>query len=172
MRTLRARKLLIPALLTIYACEHVPPAPIDPAASARELQQRTLEDPPVIVALTENGLAVPDSARWTLDQLTIAAWNLRSDIVAARAELDATRTATQLESSRPSAGVATTFERVTNAANGVKPWVLGASYGFTIEMGGKRDIRLERALARDPEDRPRDGAEFAHQDVCITVLRS
>jgi len=140
---------LLAMLLTVQGCVHVPPAPIDPVAHARSLEQRALDDAAVATALSSYGLGVPGDARWTLDQLTIAGWVLRSDIAAARAELDAARAATRLESRRPGSGIATTFERVTNAATGIKPWVVGASDALTIETADKRDIRRERALARE-----------------------
>ncbi|HET8699190.1 MAG TPA: hypothetical protein VFO94_17025, partial [Gammaproteobacteria bacterium] len=53
------------------ACQHVPPAPLDPSANAARIAARSLRDPAVSDALARHGLPVADGA-WTLDQLTLA----------------------------------------------------------------------------------------------------
>jgi cobalt-zinc-cadmium efflux system outer membrane protein len=135
--------------LGMGACQHVPPAPIDPVANGLKLQQRQIDTPAVESALQMYGLAVPADGRWTLDQLTVAAWTLRTDIATAQAQLAAARTATELAGRRPSPGITSTFERVTNADASAKPWVIGASVGLVIETADKRDIRVQRSLAEE-----------------------
>jgi len=144
-----ARATTALGVLVVVACQHVPPAPIDPAANGERLMQRALGAPEVSTALVDFGQSVPEDGRWSLDQLTIAAWSLRTDIAAARAELAAAGTATRLAGRRPSPGISTSFEHVTNAAAGEKPWVLGASVGFVIETADKRDIRVQQSLAQE-----------------------
>jgi len=139
---------LVIALL-IAACEHVPPAPIDPVENASRLVQRSLDDPSIAPALDRFGLALPIDGQWSMDQLTVAAWTLRTDVAVAYADLEAAQASTRLAGRRPNPSVATTFERVTNAASDEKPWVAGASVGLVIETAGKRDIRVQRSLAQE-----------------------
>jgi outer membrane protein TolC len=143
------RLVLVPLLCVVHGCQYVPPAPIDPEANARRLEQRALDDPAVVSALTTYRQERPDGSHWSLDQLTIAAWVLRSDVALARAELEAAQAESRVESRRQGSGIATTFERVTNAASGVTPWVLGAAAALTFETAGRRSIRRDRAAARE-----------------------
>ena len=82
---------------------------------------------------------------WSLDQLTLAAWTLRTDVAVARAEVGAARAKTGVDAQRPNPTVQTTNEKVISG--GPDPWVLGAALAMTFELGGKRDIRREAALA-------------------------
>lgn len=143
------RLFLLVGVLACQACQHVPPAPIDPAGNADRLEQRSLDDPAVTSALTRYGQPVPDDARWSLDQLTVAAWTLRTDVGVAEAQLAAARAATRVDGQRPNPTVDNSAERVTNDTPSVSPWVLGAGLGLKIETAGKRHIRARRARARE-----------------------
>jgi cobalt-zinc-cadmium efflux system outer membrane protein len=127
----------------------VPPSPIDAASNAARIASRSLDDPAVTAELGRYGQIVDADSGWSLDQLTIAAWVLRTDVAVARAELAEVRAQTQIDSLRPAPNVSTSLERVTNADAGAKPWVLGASVSLILETGGKRDIRRRQALARE-----------------------
>lgn len=131
------------------ACRHVDPAPIDPARHAAAIERRSLDSPSVVQALERHGQGLPADNRWSIDQLTVAAWVLRPEIRVAAAQLAAARAETGVLSQRPNPTGDATIERVTNADSGVKPWVLGAALGMTIETAGKRDIRRGRALAHE-----------------------
>ena len=133
------------ALLTTCAgCQHVPLAPIDAAANRDRIAGRSLTASVVDDALARHSLPVANGA-WSLDQLTLAAWSLRTDVAVARAEVDAARAKTGVDSQRKNPSVQTTTERVISG--GPRPWVLGAALAMTFELGGKRDIRREAALA-------------------------
>jgi outer membrane protein TolC len=134
--------------LCCTACQHVPPAPIDAAANAVRLSTRSLSDSTVRDALTARGMAAPADNAWSLDQLTLAAWLLRTDLATARAEVGATRAAAGVESQRPNPTVNSTNEKVTDAG-ATNPWVIGAALALTFELGGKREIRRESALAKE-----------------------
>jgi len=73
-------------VLLATACQHVPPAPIDPSANGERIAGRTLASPAVQDALARHGLSISDST-WSLDQLTLAAWMLRTDVAVAGSEL-------------------------------------------------------------------------------------
>jgi len=133
-------------LLLSAACQHVPLAPIDAAANRDRIVARSLTATAVDDALARHSLPVTQSA-WSLDQLTLAAWTLRTDVAVARAEVGAARAKTGVESQRPNPTVQMTNEKVISG--GPDPWVLGAALAMTFELGGKRDIRRETALASE-----------------------
>jgi cobalt-zinc-cadmium efflux system outer membrane protein len=136
-------------LLFVQACQHVPPAPIDPADNARKLEERSLDDAAVAAALQRYGQRRPETDEWSLDQLTVAAWALRPEIAVAKARLEAARATTRVEAQRPNPTAAGTVEGVTNKTPGVSPWVIGAGLNLTFETAGKRDIRRQRALVQE-----------------------
>src|SRR5512138_767490 len=134
--------------LSCAGCQHVPPAPLDPAANAARLSTRSLAAPTVRDALTAHGIAAPAGNAWSLDQLTLAAWLLRTDLATARAEVDAARAKTGVEARRPNPNVNMTNEKVTDSG-AANPWVVGAALAMTFELGGKREIRRAGALANE-----------------------
>ena len=131
-------------LVACAGCQQVPLAPIDAAANRDRIAARSLTATAVDDALARHSLPVTQRA-WSLDQLTLAAWTLRTDVGVARAEVGAARAKTGVEAQRPNPTVQTTNEKVISG--GPDPWVLGAALAMTFELGGKRDIRRETALA-------------------------
>src|SRR5262245_46538203 len=87
-------------LLACAACQHVPPAPIDPAVNGERIAERTLTNAAVQAALARHELPAGADA-WSLDQLTLAAWTLRTDVAVARAEVAAARAKTGVDGQRP-----------------------------------------------------------------------
>ena len=147
-----ARHVLVPALL-LAACTTVSPepAPIDPIASARVLEQRSLQDPEIAAALTRMGLSPSDG--WTLDALTVAAWNLRSDIAVAVADVSAGTSAERVAALMPNPTLSLDPSYfVTNFLQDPSPWVIATALAFPIETAGKREIRIAQAQA-DTETR-------------------
>jgi outer membrane protein TolC len=128
------------------ACQHVPPAPIDPQANAARIGARSLADPTVSAALARHELPLAAGA-WSLDQLTLAAWMLRTDLAVARAEVAAAREGETVEGLRPNPSVTTNTEKVLDDDTDY-PWVIGAALAFKLEPGGKRAIRGRRAAAQ------------------------
>jgi outer membrane protein TolC len=133
-------------LLACAACQHVPLAPIDAAANGERIAARTLTDAAVQGTLARHELPAGADA-WSLDQLTLAAWTLRTDVAVARSEVTAARAKTGVDEQRPNPTVTTTTEKVISGSP--DPWVLGAALAMTFETGHKRDIRREAALARE-----------------------
>src|SRR5215471_5521829 len=133
-------------LAACAGCQHVPLAPIDAAANRDRIAARSLTAGTVDDALARHSLPVANGA-WSLDQLTLAAWTLRTDVAVARAEVGAARAKTGVESQRPNPNVQTTTEKVISG--GPDPWVLGAALAMTFELGSKREIRREAALASE-----------------------
>lgn len=132
----------------LAACQHVPSKPIDPAANGARLIARSLGDPKVEALLSRHDQAVGDSSAWSLDQLTLAAWTLRTDVAVSRAAVEAARAATIASSQRPNPSVTMANEKVTNAGAS-HPWVVAPALALTLETGHKRQIRRDRALAAE-----------------------
>ena len=135
-------------LMAVSACQHVPPAPLDAAANGERLAARSLTAPAVQAALARHDLPLTGDNSWSLDQLTLAAWLLRTDLAVARSEVDAARAATGVNRQRPNPTVATNTENVVDPAVD-SPWVIGAALALTFEPGGKREIREQRAFAHE-----------------------
>ena len=134
-------------LLACAACQHVDRLPIDAAANAGRLASRSLADPAVLEVLARHDLPVGADAAWSLDHLTLAAWTLRTDLAVARAEVAAARAAQEIAGQHANPTVSTTTEKVTES-DAEHPWVVGAALALTLELGGKRDIREQRAAAQ------------------------
>ncbi|HUQ53063.1 MAG TPA: TolC family protein [Gammaproteobacteria bacterium] len=99
-------------------------------------------------ALARHDLQLAAGSAWSLDQLTLAAWLLRTDLAVARSEVAAARAATGVDTERPNPTVSTTTENIVD--RGVEdPWVIGAALALTFELGHKRDIRAQRAFAHE-----------------------
>ena len=66
-------------LVACAGCQQVPLAPIDAAANRDRIAARSLTATAVDDALARHSLPVTQRA-WSLDQLTLAAWTLRTDV--------------------------------------------------------------------------------------------
>lgn len=129
------------------------PAPIDRAAldaNATRFAGRTLEAPEIatVLALFE----VPHGAGepWSLDQLTVAAWVLRTEIAQARLDVQAALSDAAAAGRPVFPGFSLLPEYVTNGAAAVNPWTVTLAANWTIETGGKRAGRVaERGAAVD-----------------------
>ncbi len=140
--------LIVAAALAGAACEHVERAPIDAAANGQRIAARSLAAPAVHDLLARHQLAVAAEDSWSLDQLTLAAWTLRTDLAVARSEVEAARAATAVDGQKRNPTVSSTNEKVVDE-DAADPWVVGAALAFTLETGNKREIRRDRALARE-----------------------
>ena len=140
-----AAALLSATAISLGACVHAPAVPLDPAVTAARLEARSLNDKEVAAALAQAGT---EGRGWTLDDLVIAAWTLRSDVALARADVAAATAAerTAGELPNPTLSIDPSY-LVDNVTNNLSPWTVAAALGFTIETGGKRGIRSAQALA-------------------------
>ncbi|MEP7012709.1 MAG: TolC family protein [Acidobacteriota bacterium] len=125
-----------------------PVPPLDPAATAARLAERRLSDLGVEQAFAAAGLSTPSpEGAWDLDALTVAAWQLRGEVTAARAALDAARAGEKVAAARPPISLSLTSELVTSALGGLNPWTIALALSRMFESHGKRQIRTERAEA-------------------------
>src|SRR4051794_40048985 len=74
------RRAWFAATVLFAACIHVAPRPIDPAASARALEQRSLADGGVQAFVAAHSQASAPIARWDLQALTLAALYFHPDL--------------------------------------------------------------------------------------------
>ena len=145
--TVGAVSLLLAACTTVS----VPPAPIDPVASARALTARSLQDPIIADALRRMGLS--STGGWSLDALTVAAWSLRSDVAVAEADIETALSAERVAGLVPNPTLTLDESSfLTNNLQDPTVWVISAALSFVLETGNKREIRVDQARA-DTETR-------------------
>ncbi len=137
------------ALLILSGCVAYVPRPVDPAANARAIESRRLDDP-VLHAYAEESLGrtIPEwpPAKWDLDLLTAAAFYFNPDIAVARAEhataIAAIITARQLRN--PTGGISLEHKAPTTEQ---KPWVSTFGFDLPLELPAKRRARADQAIA-------------------------
>lgn len=138
------------AALSGCAAPRTPPPQIEPAASARALEARRLDDPRLLrfvaaARALERGKGEPGrAATWGLDELSLAALYYHPDLDLARARLAAARADVTLagQGPNPSAGLPLGYNATTAVPS---PWTVGLMVDFIVETFGKREARTARA---------------------------
>jgi cobalt-zinc-cadmium efflux system outer membrane protein len=134
-------------LMAVHGCVRYVPQPIEPAAHAGAYRARRLSDPRLL-GWVSRWADRPAEGRWTDRQLALAALGLRAELARARAEWRAALAAERTAGARPSPGVTTDVERAVSGSGGVSPWVVSLGALWSVELGGKRGARIQRARAR------------------------
>lgn len=148
-KSLAKHLLLLPLPLSIGACamQSYVPKPIEPVQTISQFQERSLDSAQLQAYMLDQGY--PQSGfpikTWGLHELTLAAFHFHPQLDVARAQWRATRAAEIAAGQRPNPTVSGNAEHHSKTDGGVSPWTLGFSIGFTIETGGKREARMERA---------------------------
>lgn len=134
------RRSWLTATAFLAACVHVAPRPIDPAASARALEARTLADAASFVAAHGGG------KQWNVETLTIAALYFHPELDVARAQAAVARAAVVTAGERPNPTIGLPIEHKSEA----HPWITVLGFDVPIETANKRGIRRQHAeeLAR------------------------
>ncbi len=142
------RRSLLP-LLILCGCVTYVPRPVDPAANARTLQSRRLDDPALHAYAQESlgrNIAQWPPAQWDLDLLTAAAFYFNPEIAVARAEhataLAAIRTARQRPN--PTGSVSLEHKAPTPEQS---PWVSTFGFDLPLELPARRRARTDQAIA-------------------------
>jgi len=135
------------ALVVLHGCVRYVPQPIEPAVHAGAYRTRRLSDPRLLDWVSR-WADRPAAGRWTDRQLALAALGLRAELARARAEWRAALAAERTAGARPSPGVIADVERAVSGSEGASPWVVALGALWTVELGGKRGARLQRARAR------------------------
>jgi outer membrane protein, heavy metal efflux system len=134
-------------VLGLVACARYMPRPVDPAAHPSAYQARRLDDAG-LVAWVGRFTEAPVGPRWTDRQLALAALRFRSELARARAEWRTALAGERTAGAGPIPGAEADVERAVAGSGGESPWVVSLAGLFTIELGGKRGARLQRARAR------------------------
>ena len=134
-------------VLGLVACARYVPRPVDPAAHPAAYQARRLDDS-VLVAWVGRFTERPTASRWTDRQLALAAFRFRAELARARAEWRTALAGERAAGVRPAVGAQADGERAVTGGEGQSPWVVSLAGLFSIELGGKRGARIQRARAR------------------------
>ncbi|MFC4312562.1 TolC family protein [Steroidobacter flavus] len=146
--SLRRASLFAASLLTLAACAHFEPRPLQPETIAEKYDALSLNDYELRVFLQANApqLAEPwPRPWWDLPALTLAAFHFNTDLRLARAQwqtAEATVAAAGMRAN-PSLTLAPTYN--VDAQSGTSPWLPGVSVDIPIETAGKRRLRIGKA---------------------------
>jgi outer membrane protein TolC len=138
--------LTLVALTTLAGCVRYVPQPIEPSAHVAAYRARRLSDPRLLDWVGRWG-APPAPGRWSDRQLTLAALGLRAELARVRADWLAAVAAERSAGARPASGATAGLERAVSGSDGASPWVVSLGALLSLELGGKRGARLQRARA-------------------------
>ena len=135
------------ALALLASCTTFHPKPLDPSATARAFEGRSLSNTGLRNYI-EQTLHRPVSpwppAAWDLRMLTLAAFYYNPDLDTARAAWKVKQAGIITAGERPNPGVGFTPQYHANPG-GLAPWTLTFFSDITIETAGKRGYRIEGA---------------------------
>lgn len=160
-----AIKLLLLAVLTVPACQHVPARPLVPARTAAAYQARALDAPELAAFLAAAAGRAPAEwplRTWDLRTLTLAALYFHPDLDVVRAHADVAVAAIATAGARPNPTLSIAPQLVANPQSGVSPWLTTVNLDWPIETAGKRARRIEHADA---------GAAAARAAVVVEAWR-
>jgi len=144
---MRPRRLLLGSIAVLAGCARYAPRPVDPAVHAAEYRARRLDDPS-LRAWVGRFAGTPSDRRWTDRQLALAALRQRAELERARGEWRTALAGERTAGVRPVPGAEGSVERAVAGSEGQSPWVVSLAGLFTVELGGKRGARIQRARAR------------------------
>jgi outer membrane protein TolC len=136
------------AAAAAWGCAGPGPEPLDPGKSEAEFRSRTLEDEGLRLFVLRNRKAEPAAfppPAWDLAWLTLAAFYYHPDLDVARARLGQARAAGVTAGMWPNPTLGFDFEKVTNPAAGVNPWVYGFNLSVPVDTLWKRGYKVEEA---------------------------
>lgn len=135
--------IFVPILLV--GCTQFESRPLSANEAAVAFESRTLSDAG-LQAFMEAGLhrkVTPWPPKvWDFEALTLAALYYHPDLDVARAQREIAEAGEITAAQRPNPTVSFVPTRVTNAASGVSPWIMGWSFTIPIETAGKRGYRI------------------------------
>jgi cobalt-zinc-cadmium efflux system outer membrane protein len=140
---------LVGACLGGCARETYRDKPLDPAATAREYQRRSLSSEALRAYFEVQGQPVSPwpPARWDLPALTLAAVFHHPEIELARARARVSSAETRTSRTGQPITFSVRPEYNSRVPEGDTPWGLAVLVGLPLDFGGKRDKRTEQ-LAR------------------------
>ena len=134
-------------LLWTAGCAPIPASqPFDREGSQIQIQQRDLAAASIRAAFERGGLPYPGThGRWSLDALTVAAWQLRPELARMRALAVAANADVEAAGRRPNPSWSLTPEWISHAATGTSPWVTALLLSQLFEPPALRQARVDKA---------------------------
>jgi len=145
MRSLTAAALCCAGVLP--GCARYEAQPLDPAASARDLQTRSLDDPDLLHFVSVNLRRTASPVRWDLAALTAAAAYERPDARIAIGQIQAAEAGERTAAEWPNPVLSLGANYFT-ALYEPSPWEAGPSISQLIQTAGKRSAAIAEARAR------------------------
>src|SRR5262245_302140 len=148
-RTIRGVASCALALVLLFGCalQEYAPAPIDPAASATQIEGRSPDDPALRDYMARQGQPPPEwpLRRWTLSDLTLAAFYFQPELSVARAQAVVAGARAEAATQRRPCGLSpgvSHHSRVREDEPG--PWSLGLALEVPIVPASRREALRER----------------------------
>lgn len=144
------------SLLGGCATQHIPPAPLDPAATAASLEARTLHDEGLRHFLADNlhqGPTPWPKTSWDFETLSWVAFYYHPSLEVARAQWESAHAAvaTAVASPNPTLSLAPGYN--TNPDAGVSPWFPSVNMDFLLSTAHKGDKRVAATQAAEESAR-------------------
>jgi cobalt-zinc-cadmium efflux system outer membrane protein len=143
------RVLVLILACTVCGCATYTPAPLMPAETARQFEQRTVDNRELCGYL-KTDRAVDASTcpprSWDLSTLTLAGLYYSPELKVAEAKLKLARAGIITAAQRPNPSLGLGPAYTASAAPSFAPWAIGAvRINFPIETAGKRGYRVAQA---------------------------
>jgi outer membrane protein TolC len=139
------------SLLGGCVAQHLPPAPLDPAAIAASLDGRTLHDEGLRRFLADNLQQAPTpwpKTSWDFETLSWVAFYYHPSLGLTRAQWETARAAVTTAGARPNPTLSLAPGYNTNPDAGVSPWFPAVSLDFLISTAHKGDQHVVAWKAR------------------------
>lgn len=150
--------LLCGAIGLLGGCtlQHIPPAPLDPAASAASLEGRTLQDEGLRRFLADNLHQDPTpwpKTSWDFETLSWVAFYYHPSLEVARAQWESAHAAVRTAGQTPNPTLSLAPGYNTNPDAGVSPWFPAVNMDFLISTAHKGDKHVAAAEAAEESAR-------------------
>lgn len=149
MQRLTPSKLVLLPCLALCACalQQVPPAPLQPERSQSSFLQRSLTDIRTRDLLVQRNIDVATwpPARWTPEQLTLAALEHHPASAQARARAGLAQAQLQTAGLAPRTALSPEIERTNERDPGQSAWSVGLALDIALTGASVREARIERA---------------------------
>jgi outer membrane protein TolC len=144
------------AVLAGCALQRYEPAPLDPAASARAFESRTIDSPGLKEYILAHGHPAPEwpVQRWGLADLTLLAFYYQPNLELARAQAAAARAQVAAATQRPPLAIKPVVQHHSlQPPDTTGPWTLGFEVEIPLSGSGRRAALSEQygSLAQSAE---------------------
>jgi cobalt-zinc-cadmium efflux system outer membrane protein len=134
--------------IIIAGCASFDKKSISPQLSSASFESRSLEEPEVkqfIEKKLGHELSSWPIEKWSLNELTSAAFYFRADMKAAQANWDLAKAGIITASEYPNPALGLIPQYDVDTSGGISPWIVNLPLDFLIETAGKRKYAIEHA---------------------------